>query len=161
VVFQAKKAPVPALSITPLATSILILTVSLISLFPSVGKRMLIFDAALFALATVAGACILLFWLAAGYPEVACNLNLLWANPLPLAALIVSRLAPKSHASRTLSALTAALAFLCAATGGLGLQHIPVELRIVALAVGVRCLSQAITPNARPASVDKTTTRPT
>lgn len=161
VVFQAKKAPAPTLSITPLAAAILVLTASLISLFPTVGKKMLIFDAVLFALATIAGACILLFWLAAGYPEVACNLNLLWANPLPLAALIVSRRAPKSHASRALSALTAALAILCAATGGLGLQHIQAELRILALAVGVRCLSHAITPNARPASVDKTTTRPT
>jgi hypothetical protein len=161
VVFQAKKAPAPTLSITPLAAAILVLTASLISLFPTVGKKMLIFDAVLFALVTLAGACILLFWLAAGYPEVACNLNLLWANPLPLVALIVSRLAPKSHVSKALSSLTAAFAFLCAATGGLGLQHIQAELRILALAVGVRCLSHAITPNARPASVDKTTTRPT
>jgi hypothetical protein len=102
---------------------------------------MQILAAALFAWATGAGAGIILCWLAAGYPEVACNLNLLWANPLPLAALIISRCAPKSHASRALSALTATLAILCAATGGLGLQHIPAELRILALAVGVRCLA--------------------
>jgi len=141
VVFQAKKQPPPALTITPLAISLLILIVSLVSLLPPFKKRMLVFDCVLVALTIVACACILLFWLAAGYPEVGYNLNILWANPLLLAALIASRRAPTSTTSRVLSVLTAALALLCAAAGGLGLQHIPIELRIVALAVGVRCLA--------------------
>ncbi len=141
VVFQAEKAPPPALRITPLAISLLILAISLASLLPPIGKRMLVFDCALFALAIIVGACILLFWLAAGYPEVGFNLNLLWANPLALAALIVSRCSPKSKTSIVLSVLTAALAFLCVAGGGLGLQRIAVELRIVALAIGLRCCS--------------------
>ena len=141
VVYQAQKAPPPALRIPPLAISLLILAISLVSLFPHIGKRMLVFDCALFALAIIAGTSILLFWLAAGYPEVGFNLNLLWANPLPLAALIVSRRSPQSKASRALSAMTAALAFLSVAGGGLGLQHIPVELSLLALAIGVRCYS--------------------
>ena len=141
IVYQAKKPPPPALRITPLAISLLILSISLISLLPHVGKRMLIFDCALFALAIIAGTSILLFWLAAGYPEVGFNLNLLWANPLPLAALIVSHRAPQSKTSRALSAMTAALAFLSVAGGGLGFQHIPVELSLLALAIGVRCCS--------------------
>jgi hypothetical protein len=141
VVFQAEKKKPSALAITPLAVSLIVLIAALASLFPPVRKRMLVFDCALFAVAIVAGACILMFWLAAGYSEVGFNLNLLWANPLALIALLISRRSPKSGLSTTLSALAAALALLCAAAGGLGLQRIPIELRVVALAIGIRCLT--------------------
>jgi len=151
VVFQAEKKKPSALAITPLAVSLIVLVVSLASLLPSIRKKTLVYDCVLFAVAIVAGACILMFWLAAGYTEVGFNLNLLWANPLALIALLLSRRSPKSSLSTTFSVLAAALALLCAAAGGLGLQRIPVELRIVSLAIAIRCMSFIWTGKARKA----------
>jgi len=46
-------------------------------------------------------AAILLFWFCAGYPEAAWNLNLLWAGPVPLIALIWAAAAGKRAGKQT------------------------------------------------------------
>lgn len=141
VIFQAEKSKSPALVFTPLMLALLILIVSLLSFLPKIGKKIIIFDYIFFTVSTIASICIFLFWLAAGYSEVAFNMNLLWANPLTLVALIVSRHAPKSRPAKIISIVAGSCALLCAVAGGWGVQSIDLEFRIIALAIAILCYS--------------------
>ncbi len=102
-----------------------------------------IFDIFLCVVSLMVGAAILLFWFLAGYQEIAWNLNLLWASPLPLAALILLRAARRLRksgaAARVIFLITAVCAFMLALTGGLGLQSIEPAPRILAMAIALRC----------------------
>lgn len=108
-------------------------------------------DAALFILALAPCLAMLLFWLSAGYGEVGWNLNLLWAGPLPLLALALGRGDGPRPAALRLFRLAAALACLAAIGGGLGLQEVSLEARLLAAVVALRCSARACDLAARSA----------
>ena len=97
-------------------------------------------DAVFSAAVAIAGLAIALFWIAAGYGEVSMDLNLLWAGPLPLLALIFSRKGRDVRFSIVLFRIAAVAAGSVAMLGGLGLQSISPATRIMAFTVLVRCL---------------------
>jgi hypothetical protein len=141
VIYEAKPAPLPRWNFTPLIAVIILLSLTIVVTILSarIKAPRRVFDAILFSLAIVPGLAILLFWLSAGYQEASGNLNLLWAEPLPLLALIIGRKDPLRPVSLWLFRIAALFAGLVAICGGFGLQSISVELRLVAAAVCLRC----------------------
>lgn len=129
----------PGMAVGPSVAAALILALSLAMLARVPPRAALVHDSALFAAAAALWAAVAAVWLLAGYPELAFNLNLLWASPLPLVALLAGRRDGARAFARALYALTAAGAVLIAALGGLGVQDIPLAPRLAALALALRC----------------------
>jgi hypothetical protein len=138
--YEAKPAA-PSRAFPPvLAFIALLLLAILASAFSArLPKGRAAFDVLLFALALVPGLAILVFWLSAGYVEAGWNLNLLWASPLPIIALILGSKSSLRKPAIWLFRVAAVLAALVAVAGGLGLQLIPIEARLFAAAVALRC----------------------
>jgi hypothetical protein len=126
---------------SPLLASILVLAFALFASTLSARFAPLrrVFDGALFAVAFVLALAILLFWLGAGYREVGMNLNLLWAGPLPLLALVLGRRDSLGALSTWVFRVAALAALIAAVGGGWGLQSMPVEARLLAAALCLRC----------------------
>jgi len=106
-----------------------------------------IFDFAAFATAAAAGGIILAFWLQAGYAETGYNLNLLWANPLSLLAVVFARNSRTSQAIKWMFIVSAFLAGLIAVFGGLGIQVISGDIRMIAALIALRSLFEALNPS--------------
>ncbi len=102
------------------------------------------FDLIIFSISTLAGISILIFWLQAGYPQTGYNLNLLWANPLPLLAFIFAKKGYKPNVAKWILFAAAFLAVAVAAFGGMGIQAISWEIRLIAATIAVRSLFQAL-----------------
>jgi len=128
----------PALRLLPFV-ALLVLAIGITALPARAAAAGRTFDALIFGVAVVPGLAILIFWLIAGYSEVGLNLNLLWANPLPLIAHLAGRKASHGRMSGILFQIAALLAGLVALCGGLGVQSIPMEARLVATALCLRC----------------------
>lgn len=95
------------------------------------------FDLALSSVAAALSIPMLSFWLIAGYPEIAWNLNLFWANPLALVALGGKR-SGKWLRLRALTLATVAVASaIVGIGGGLGIQVVPPEGRLLSLALAI------------------------
>lgn len=124
---------------SPLAASSLALLLLALLSWWGRGRLARVLDLLLYALLALLGLIVLLFWLSAGYKEVAWNLNLLWASPLPLLAWFLERGRATAGAAKILYGLAAAGALLLALFGGLGIQVLPAELRLLAAGVALRC----------------------
>jgi hypothetical protein len=137
----------PGIDIPPLAVAVALLAIALaLSLFLRASHPAAIsFDAILFGAGAIVCLAIGLFWLSAGYGEVAWNLNLLWALPLPLIALVWGRGGRRdSRVATILFRIAAVAAGLVALLGGVGIQSIAPAMRLIALAISLRCLSRGI-----------------
>jgi hypothetical protein len=145
VLYEAQPEKEPRTGITPLETAValLVLAVALGLFLRRDHPAAIVFDAFLFGAAAMICLAMALFWLAAGYGEVGMNLSLMWANPLPLVALLCDRKRSRSRLSMLLFRIAAAAAALVAVLGGLGIQTIAPAIRIIALAVAIRCLTMA------------------
>jgi hypothetical protein len=101
-----------------------------------------ILDAGLFSASFLGALVIVAFWLLAGYAETAWNLNLFWMNPLALVALI---LAGRKRAMPTSCVFLIAgiLSLVVVVGGGLGIQEIGLEARILSAIIALRCLSRS------------------
>jgi hypothetical protein len=132
--------------VTPLAAAIALSVLALaLGLFLRKSHPVSIcLDAMLFGATSIVCLAIALFWLAAGYGEVGWNLNLLWANPLALIALLYGRKRSGPRTSLILFRIAAAAAALLAVLGGLGLQTISPEERLIALALAISCLARGL-----------------
>jgi hypothetical protein len=142
-IYEARPEPLgPAPS--PLLALSLLLALALLASAPSArfGRARRAFDAALFSIAMVPFIAILVLWLSAGYAETGMNVNLLWSWPLPLLALVFGRGDALRPASLRLFRIAALTAGLVALGGGLGLQSIPAEARMLAAAVALRCAAR-------------------
>lgn len=141
VLYEAKPAAASSRAFPPVFAFIALLLLAILAsaLSARLPKGRAAFDALLFALALVPGLAILVFWLSAGYVEAGWNLNLLWASPLPIIALILGSKASLRKPALWLFRIAALLAALAAVAGGLGLQLIPIEARLFAAAVALRC----------------------
>ena len=144
--YEARHERKKATGITPLVAAIALLAIALaLGLFMRKDNPTAIcFDAILFGAAAVVCLAILLFWIAAGYGEVGPNLNLLWAIPLPLVALLRGRKPSGARAAMILFRITAVAAALVAILGGLGIQSISQAIRFIALAIALRCLVRGL-----------------
>ena len=144
--YEARPERKKATGITPLVAAIALLAIALaLGLFMRKDNPTAIcFDAILFGAAAVVCLAILLFWIAAGYGEVGPNLNLLWAIPLPLVALLRGRKPSGARAAMILFRITAVAAALVAILGGLGIQSISPAIRFIALAIALRCLVRGL-----------------
>ncbi|MDP2815389.1 MAG: DUF4105 domain-containing protein [Rectinemataceae bacterium] len=141
VLYKASKQSLLPLQIQPIIFSVVLLGLSLcLSLIPSTLLAQ-IFDAFLFGATAIAGLCILLFGIVAGYREVGMNLNLLWANPLAVFALVALRRGLYRRASAIIVQIFTYSAGLFALVGGVGIQTLPLEFRIIALAIAIRSIS--------------------
>ncbi|MDD3663570.1 MAG: DUF4105 domain-containing protein [Candidatus Pacebacteria bacterium] len=98
-----------------------------------------VFDVGLFSASFLGAVTICAFWLLAGYSETAWNLNLLWLNPLALVALILAGRKGAIPASRIFLAV-AIMSLVIVVGGGLGMQEIGIEARILAATIALRCL---------------------
>jgi hypothetical protein len=141
VLYQAKPGSASRIAFPPLAAALFVLALAILaSIFPRRGPRLRSgLDLAFFILILVPCIAVLVFRLSAGYVEVWGNLNLLWASPLPLIALILARKDPHRPFAVVLFAVSALAATVLAAFGGLGIQAVPAEARILAAAVALRC----------------------
>ncbi len=141
VLYKASKQSLPPLQIQPIIFSAVFLVLSIcLLLIPSTLLTKL-FDAFLFGAAAIAGFSILLLGIVAGYREVVMNLNLLWANPLAVLALVVLRRGLYRRASAIIVQVFTYSAGLFALVGGVGIQTLPLEFRIIALAIAIRGIS--------------------
>lgn len=104
-----------------------------------VGK---VFDYFMFSIATAAGVAILIFWLKAGYPQTGYNINLLWANPIALVALVFAAKGYKPQVAKWMFFASAVLAGLVAVFGGFGIQIVGWEIRVLAAIIALRSLFQ-------------------
>jgi hypothetical protein len=150
--YEARPAKKSGTGITPLVAAIALLVIALaLGLFLRKDNPAAIcFDAALFGSAAIVCLAIALFWLAAGYGEVGPNLNLLWAIPLPLVALLCDRRRSGPRLSIVLFRIAAAAAALVAIMGGLGIQSISPAIRLIALAIAFRCLVRGLDEGTSP-----------
>ena len=141
VLYEAKPEPRRPLLPSPLEVSLAILAIAILaSAFQSRAARAArVFDLVLFCFAVLPFISILVFRFSARYEEVGGNLNLLWATPVPLAALALSRGGPRRATPRALFALAALAAAAISAGGGYGWQSVPAEVRLLAAAVALRC----------------------
>ncbi len=142
--YEARVPKPSALRVSPLAASVLMLTIAILLAAFRYRFRITaaIFDALFFSIIALAGLAIVLFWVFAGYQEAAWNINLLWLSPLPIIGLCLAawkRLGPVAHVIFRLAALAA---FVAALAGGMGLQTIPAELRLFAAATAIRCAAR-------------------
>lgn len=101
-----------------------------------------ILDAGLFSASFLGALVIVAFWLLAGYAETAWNLNLLWMNPLALVALILAGRKRAIPASRVFL-IAGILSLVVVVGGGLGIQEIGLEARILSAIIALRCLSRS------------------
>jgi len=122
--------------------ALLLLSVFMALRVPSGNLASLIFDALLCGVLAVLGLVLGFLWLSSGYREAAMNLNLLWANPLPLVALVWQRARPGAKVAKALFIVEAASAVGIALFGGFGFQGVPLEIRLVCAIVAVRCVSR-------------------
>lgn len=99
-------------------------------------------DAGLFSASFLGALVIVAFWLLAGYSETAWNLNLLWMNPLALVALILAGRKRTIPASRVFL-ITGILSLVVVVGGGLGMQEVGLEARILSAIIALRCLSRS------------------
>jgi hypothetical protein len=152
VLYEARSERRSATGIAPLVAVIALLAVALaLGLFLRKDNPAAIcFDAMLFGAAAIVCLAIALFWLAAGYGEVGPNLNLLWAIPLPLFALLVDGKRAGERPSIVLFRIAAAAAALVAITGGLGIQKVSPAIRLIALAIATRCLARGLDESKSP-----------
>lgn len=101
-----------------------------------------ILDAGLFSASFLGALVIVAFWLLAGYAETAWNLNLFWMNPLALVALILAGRKRAIPASRVFL-IAGILSLVVVVGGGLGIQEIGLEARILSAIIALRCLSRS------------------
>jgi len=143
-IFEAKPYEDPPLTVPPIAVIALVLAAAvLFTALPGLrGKSARVFDIALFIAILVPAIAILMFWFPAKYEEASWNLNLLWASFLPLLAAALDRRGAGAPASAWLFRVAAACALLAALGGGLGLQRIGIEERLIAAAAALRCAAR-------------------
>jgi hypothetical protein len=141
VLYQAKPKEKSPIAFPPLAAALFVLALTVLaSIFQKRGPRLIHgLDLAFFILVLVPWIAVLVFRLSAGYAEVGGNLNLLWASPLPLIALILARKDTHRPFALVLFAVSALAATALAALGGLGVQVVPAEARLIAAALALRC----------------------
>jgi hypothetical protein len=143
-IFEARPYEDPPLTVPPLAVFALLLAAALAFTFlPGLrGKGARVFDTALFIAILLPASAILMFWLPAHYEEASWNLNLLWAGALPLLAAALDRRGAGTPASKWLFRIAAACALVAALGGGLSLQRVGLEERLIAAAVMLRCAAR-------------------
>jgi hypothetical protein len=144
ILFKAEPYGDPPMTIPPIAVLALVLAAAvLFTALPALrGSSARAFDAVLFVAVLVPAIAILMFWLPARYEEAGWNLNLLWSGVLPLLALSLDRRGSGTRASTWLFRIAAAAALISALGGGLGLQRIGIEERVIAAAVALRCATR-------------------
>lgn len=128
----------------PVIFIIIVGTLAIIATFFSSSRLTLLFDVGLFSASLLSALAICTFWLLAGYAETGWNLNFLWMNPLALVALILAgrkRAVPTSR----LFLVAGILSLVITISGGVGLQEIGLEARILAAIIALRCVSRSRT----------------
>lgn len=101
-----------------------------------------ILDAGLFSASFLGALVIIAFWVLAGYAETAWNLNMLWMNPLALVALIIAG-RKRAKPTSLVFLIAGILSLVVVVGGGLGIQEIGIEARILAAIIALRCLSRS------------------
>ncbi|MBU0929317.1 MAG: DUF4105 domain-containing protein [Spirochaetes bacterium] len=128
-----------AFSVPPAIAAAILLGLSVVVALLRRRRLAAAFDSLLFGFALIVGLGVALFWLLAGYEEAAWNVNLLWANAAPAIALAAGAKASRRGAAAWLFRAAAVAAGLVAALGGLGVQSVGPEARLLACAIMVRC----------------------
>jgi len=121
-----------------LFAGLLILSVLLAFRAPNDRLSVFIFDAVLFGGIAILGFVPGFLWLSSGYEESAMNMNLLWANPLPLVALVWQRVRPRHRIPKILFSVELAVVVAFALFGGFGIQGVAPEIRLVCAFVAFR-----------------------
>ena len=128
--------------LAPVAAGIVFLLLSAVFMLKPLSRSALVFDIIFFAGLAIVGLTIIMIWMAAGYPEAGFNLNLLWANPLPLIAMIAVHARRSSGMSARILGVLTVVAGVLAVGGGLGIQAISPEARLFAASVALRCIQR-------------------
>jgi hypothetical protein len=124
---------------------IVLLTIRTLCYRGHISQYIDILDTTLFTFPIIIFIAIFCFWLLAGYEEIGWNINLLWANPIPLMILISRSLKPRVGQARVIVIGTYAfITLIFALIGGGDIQYIPVELRLVALILSARSTHRTI-----------------
>jgi hypothetical protein len=143
-IFEAKPYEDPPQAIPPLAFIVALLAAAvLFTALPALRRLPArVFDLVLFIATLIPAIAILMFWFPAKYEEASWNLNLLWSSALPILAVALDRRGAGTAASKWLFRIAAALALVAVVGGGLGMQRIGFEERLIAAAVALRCAAR-------------------
>jgi len=141
--YKSTRATGQELRLESIAAGIAILLTSSAFLLTALRRGVLAFDSVFFAGIAVVGLFIFMFWVVAGYPEAGLNLNLLWANPLPLITILRRISKQPAKTSARILFIVAGANCILAVSGGWEIQTVPLEARLISASVALRCLHRA------------------
>jgi len=142
---QVLKAKKNFFSLIFVLSVILLLTILTFCNHKHISTYVDIFDITLFVFSTIIFLTIFCLWVLAGYEEIGWNINLLWANPIPLMILVSrSRKLRVGQARVIILGGYAFITLILALIGGGDFQLIPIELRLVAFILSARCTHRTL-----------------